>query len=236
MSEKLNVYQKIIEVRKVAKNFNKDAKGFNFQYVSGDQVLSKIMDKMNEVGLLFIPNIKEDSLNLSRYTYINSKSKEVTESVVIGEMTYKWVNAENPEDILEIKWGLIGQQTDPSQALGTALTYSERYMLLKLLGVPTDGDNPEEKPLTENKEESKQVKNVTQYKLSEKQKNRYYMIALNKGMQKKDADNLLEFRYGKTIDNLSKEEYDKICAGIEKEPEKTKIYYEKQLNKRQGII
>ena len=39
MSEKLNVYQKLIEVKASIKELTKDAKGYNFDYVEGSQIL-----------------------------------------------------------------------------------------------------------------------------------------------------------------------------------------------------
>lgn len=48
MVDKLNIYQKLIEVRKVLGKVNKDTKGYGFEYVSGAQILGKIEDKMND--------------------------------------------------------------------------------------------------------------------------------------------------------------------------------------------
>jgi hypothetical protein len=42
----MNLHQKIIEVRKTAEGFTKDKKVYNYDYVSGNQILSKIKKKM----------------------------------------------------------------------------------------------------------------------------------------------------------------------------------------------
>ena len=44
----MNVYEKLVEIKKDIKGFNKDTKGFGFEYVSGSQVLRAVRDKMNE--------------------------------------------------------------------------------------------------------------------------------------------------------------------------------------------
>ena len=43
----MNVYEKLGEIKKNIKGFNKDTKGFGFEYVSGSQVLRSVRDKMN---------------------------------------------------------------------------------------------------------------------------------------------------------------------------------------------
>ena len=63
--------------------------------------------------------------------------------MVTSQMKMIWVNAEKPEDRIIIDWYCAGEQKDPSQALGSALTYSERYFLLDYLGIPRDEDDPD---------------------------------------------------------------------------------------------
>lgn len=128
----MNLYQKIVAVREVAGGFTKDSKSYSYDYVSGNQILSKIKDTMNEHNLLLIPS-----------TRLGEHSTQGKDIVVKGEMTYTWINGDNPEERLEIPWAYYGQQNDISKAYGSALTYSERYFLLKCLGLPTDEDDPD---------------------------------------------------------------------------------------------
>ena len=137
----LNLYQKIVEVRKVADGFKKDSKSYDYEYVSGNQILSKIKDKMNELHLLLIPSTRVGEH--CTFDYTTAKGKEKTDFVVKGEMIYTWINGENPEERLDVTWAYYGQQDDISKAYGSALTYSERYFLLKCLGLPTDEDDPD---------------------------------------------------------------------------------------------
>ena len=53
----------------------------------------------------------------------------VTEMLVKADMVFKWVNDEDPNDTIEVPWFVTGSQTDPSQALGSGLTYCTRYFL-----------------------------------------------------------------------------------------------------------
>ena len=57
MADKLNLFQKIVEVKKNIEGFTKDAKGYNYDYVEGSQILYKIRPKMEEHGLLIFPSV-----------------------------------------------------------------------------------------------------------------------------------------------------------------------------------
>lgn len=148
---KLNLYQKLVEVRKSIDGFTKDKKSFNYEYVSGTQVLSKIKSKMDELGLLFFPSITTQTHEI--YPYKDKYGKEKIDFLVYGDMSYQWINADNPSEKLDIPWKYTGQQDDISKAFGSGLTYSERYVLLKFFGVPTDADDPDAKqpPKQQNK-------------------------------------------------------------------------------------
>jgi hypothetical protein len=61
------------------------------------------------------------------------------------DLIYTWIDADNPTDRFEIPFYAIGHQDDASKALGTALTYSERYLLMKQFNIPTDEDDADAK-------------------------------------------------------------------------------------------
>lgn len=144
----MNLWQKLIEVRKQIDGFVKDTKGFGYTYVSGSQVLAKIRPKMDELGLIL--KIETDDMIWSTYDYKNSKGEEKTDFVMSGKVKYTWINAENPEEREECSFDIFGQQDDISKAYGSGLTYSERYFILKSLQAPTDNDDPDKKDTTGN--------------------------------------------------------------------------------------
>jgi len=146
---KLNLHQKLVEIRRNIDVFTKDTEGFGYRYVSGSQVLGKIKDKMDELQVLLIPEVLNQKH--STFNYIDKKGKEKTDFIVTADMKYVWVNAENPEERIEIPWQTMGQQDDISKAFGSGLTYSERYFLLKFFGVPTDDDDPDARDTTREK-------------------------------------------------------------------------------------
>ena len=140
--EKLNLFQKIADVKANIDGFTKDTKGYQYTYVSGSQVLHKIRAKMEEHNLLFMP-----SINSAEYKEIEVmvKGKMKPNILVSVDLKYTWINADNPEERFEMPFYAVGHQDDASKALGTALTYSERYLLLKMFNIPTDEDDADAK-------------------------------------------------------------------------------------------
>lgn len=142
MTEKLNLFQKIADVKANIDGFTKDTKGYNYSYVSGSQVLHSIRNKMEEHNLLFVPHIKN-----AHYQEIEVlvKGQKKPNIIVSLDLIYTWIDADNPTDRFEIPFYAIGHQDDASKALGTALTYSERYLLMKQFNIPTDEDDADAK-------------------------------------------------------------------------------------------
>lgn len=148
MTEELNLYQKIADVKANIEGFTKDTKGYNYSYVSGSQVLHRIRNKMIKHNLLLVPKTSDENYKQIEVTRFNKKaSREVTTSEFVVEMklTYLWINADKPEEQLEVNFYSVGQQDDVSKAHGTALTYAERYFLMKFFNIPTDEDDADAK-------------------------------------------------------------------------------------------
>jgi hypothetical protein len=136
----MNLKQKIIEIRKEVSFLQKKTEGYNYKYVTEDQVLFAIKDKMDELGVLLIPSVT--SHHSKSITYKNSYGKDVTENVIEGDMIFTWLDADSDE-VLEVPFALYGQQGDASQAYGSGLTYSNRYFLLKFFQVATNESDPD---------------------------------------------------------------------------------------------
>ncbi|MCH4336048.1 ERF family protein [Staphylococcus haemolyticus] len=160
--QELNLFQKIADVKANIDGFTKDAKSYNYSYVSGSQVLHRIRNKMIENNLLLVPKTSEENYKQIDVTRFNKKAgREITTSEFIVEMklTYVWINADKPEEQFEVTFYAVGQQDDVSKAHGTALTYAERYFLMKFFNIPTDEDDADAKQKQEkyNKVSSKTV-------------------------------------------------------------------------------
>lgn len=137
----LTLAQKLVEIRRNIGGFTKDTQGYNYSYVSNSQVLSKIQDTMNNLGVLLIPKVLDQ--HFKEHPYKDKYGKDKLDFIVYGSMTYVWMNADDPKDIIEVPFYYTGAQDDVSKAFGSGLTYSERYFIIKFFNLPTDADDPD---------------------------------------------------------------------------------------------
>ncbi|APT17177.1 ERF family protein [Staphylococcus epidermidis] len=193
MTEQLNIYQKIADVKANIEGFTKDTKGYNYSYVSGSQVLHRIRNKMIEHNLLLVPKTSDENYKQIEVTRFNKKaSREVTTSEFVVEMklTYLWINADKPEEQLEVSFYSVGQQDDVSKAHGTALTYAERYFLMKFFNIPTDEDDADAK---QKQEKYNKASNQTVGVLKQEVLN---FIDLMKSLDKEVSQQQVEQKFG----------------------------------------
>ena len=147
----MNIYQKLAKIRKQVEVIQKNKAGYGYKYVSEDEILAKISVFMDKYDLSLIPGITGGTTQVSPYTYKKTKSTQKgeiyeennNEVLVSADMTWSWVNNENPEERVEVPWSLVGQQSDASQAFGSGLTYSNRYFLLKFFNIATPDADPD---------------------------------------------------------------------------------------------
>ena len=149
----MSIYKKLHKIQSAILGLGKDKKGNNYEYVTGNKVLSEIKPLMNDLGLLLkqevisIDNVRQD------YATRNGNKSEINSKVM---MRFTWVDIETGEKD-ENLFGANGQN-DWDKGVGSALTYGERYFLLKFFHIATDEDdidNPDRK-----KEETEQPKDT----------------------------------------------------------------------------
>jgi len=132
----MNLYEKLIEIRKEVPYLKKNNKGYNFDFVSSSQTLGSLRSKMDELGVLLIPRVEKWEIR----DHTTAKGKH--EYFTILNMVFTWLNAEKPEETISCPW--IGQGLDDGEkGVGKALTYSEKYFMLKFFNIATDRDDPD---------------------------------------------------------------------------------------------
>ena len=151
----LNLYQKLAKIRKMAEYLRKNKAGHGYKYVSEDEILLKVTAGMEKYGVSLIPRMVHGSENLTRTQYTKIKEQadktgdiirtenSADDFVFTAQMEMVWVNDDNPEEQLTIPWMLVGQQSNASMSMGSGLTYSNRYFLLKFFQVATSEDDPD---------------------------------------------------------------------------------------------
>lgn len=133
--KKLNIYQKLVEVRKSVTYLKKESTGYQFNYTGSSQVLASVRAKMDEYNLLLVSKVLSHTLHEKNQ---NKAKEHLTEL----EIEFTWVNADNPEEQIVCPW--YGQGLDTGEkGVGKALTYAEKYFILKFFNIATDKDDPD---------------------------------------------------------------------------------------------
>jgi len=149
----MSIYQKLLEVRKTVPYLQKTASGAQYKYTGSSQVLSAVREKLDELGLLLITRITDSKLTSAA----NSKGTLVNMTELTLEFT--WVNTEKPEEKIVIPFYAQGVDLAGEKGVGKALTYGEKYFILKQFNIPTDQDDPD--AFQKKLEESKPPKLIT---------------------------------------------------------------------------
>ena len=156
----LNLFQKLVEVRKHIPTLRKDGNGYKYSYVTGSQILAGIQDSMNNLGILLFPRV--DTQNVEKEEVTTGKGKTSTQFRVYGKMTYTWINADNPTETLEVPFMYGAINEDVAKAIGSALTYAERYFLIKSFNLPTDNEDPDYNQQNYQQQPQRQYRNQQQ--------------------------------------------------------------------------
>ena len=122
----MSIYKKLHNIQKKVKGLSKDRESHNFSYVTGNKLLSFIKHLMDKEGLLLKQEVTSvENLRQDYKTKYGEKS-EILSKVM---MKFTWVDVETGEKD-ENLFGANGQN-DWEKGLGSALTYAERYFILK---------------------------------------------------------------------------------------------------------
>ena len=138
----MNIYEKLLKIKKSVEYLEKAQKGQQYDFVSSSQVIAALRAKMNEEKLLLVPDV-EDAKFSSIIEKTSSKGNPTVDLLTEIFITFKWINAENPEETLTVKWYGQGVDTSGEKGVGKAYTYAEKYFLLKFFNIPTDKDDPD---------------------------------------------------------------------------------------------
>ena len=138
-SEKVNLYQKINEIKKEVAPLQKDVtvkmgKG-SYGAVSHDQVLSKVNDLMIKYNVIsYVSNVSDDT---DRTVYQDQYGKPKGTAFTKCKMVVTFVNADEPGELIHVH--TIGHAEDSGdKAAGKAYTYSIKHAYLKIFGLKTN--------------------------------------------------------------------------------------------------
>lgn len=127
---------KLAALQSAVRGLGKDTKGNSYEYVSGSKVLDAVRPRMDELGLLLVQEVEDIRNERVDYSTRNGAKSEMFTSV---SMLFTWVDTETGEK-LPVRFAANGCN-GWDKGLGSALTYGERYFLLKFFHIATDEDD-----------------------------------------------------------------------------------------------
>ena len=144
----MSLYKKLHEIQSQVLGLGKDKASNSYKYVTGSKVLEHIKPLMNKYGLILKQEVLSIDNERQDYLVAVNTPNQKTKSEILTKvmMRFTWIDTESGEKD-ENLFGANGQN-DWEKGLGSALTYAERYFLLKYFHIATDEDdidNPERK-------------------------------------------------------------------------------------------
>lgn len=144
----MNIYQRLLaataEIGYVAKNLKVDInKNNSYKAVAEADVLDAVKPIEEKYGIYSYPvsrKIIKDEAYTTTSEYDGRKSEKTTFFMRL-ETVYRFVNTDNPEEYIDITTYGDGVDTQ-DKAPGKAMTYADKYALLKAYKIQT-GDDPD---------------------------------------------------------------------------------------------
>ena len=104
--ETMTLVEKLAGIRSMVEVIRKNKSGYNYKYVSEDEILARVTAGMDKYHVLLYPSIVPQTAEITPYSYTKTKNTKdgkrleetVNEVLVKADMVYTWVNLDNPED------------------------------------------------------------------------------------------------------------------------------------------
>lgn len=144
----LNIFQRMLaatsEINRVAKNLKVDiSKSQSYKAVAESDVLEAVKPIEEKYGIYSYPvsrTVIKDEAYTTMSEYDGRKSEKTTFFMRLATV-YRFVNIDNPDDYIDITTYGDGVDTQ-DKAPGKAMTYADKYALLKAYKIQT-GDDPD---------------------------------------------------------------------------------------------
>ena len=144
----LNIFQRMLaatsEINRVAKNLKVDiSKSQSYKAVAESDVLEAVKPIEEKYGIYSYPvsrTVIKDEAYTTTSEYDGPKREKTTFFMRLATV-YRFVNIDNPDDYIDITTYGDGVDTQ-DKAPGKAMTYADKYALLKAYKIQT-GDDPD---------------------------------------------------------------------------------------------
>lgn len=134
------IYKKLLEIQKATRSLAPNTTGqtgmAKYQYVSGAKLLGVVRPLMDQVGVILSQEIV--SIENTPINYNTSKGAKMEMFTTI-KLRFTWIDCEDGSSF-STEFAANGMNAF-DKGLGSALTYAERYFLMKFFHIATDEDD-----------------------------------------------------------------------------------------------
>lgn len=165
----LNIYQKLARIRDICDVAQKNLKGYGYKYEDITEIIAKVTAGMKKYNVSLIPQIVPGTSSVIQNVVVNTKSDKTgrvydstsTEMLFCADMIFTWVNDDVPEERIDVPWFTTGAQSDPSQAFGTGLTYTNRQFLTSYFQIAKVDEGTDVEQYRKKQKEALDAENVS---------------------------------------------------------------------------
>ena len=220
----MNIYEKMLKatdsINKVAKNLKVGAGQNQYKAVGEADVLEAVKPIEVELGIYSYPKDRK-IIEKNVFTTTSEYNGKVTEKNTLFlriETIYRFVNTEKPEEYIDIT--TYGDGVDAQdKAPGKAMTYSDKYALLKAYKIET-GEDPDQH-MSQNMKR-KEVDEIEE--IEKKLVDKVNIAAMQAEMLRtgvKPQQILMKYNAG-SLESLNKKQFVEIMQVFSKTPDKEK--------------
>lgn len=134
----MKLLEKLLSIQQGVDRLVKDGQNTadKYRYVSSEQVLDTVRPLMNELKLLLVPEVSSAAL------HEGATKSGTTRYMTELTLAFVWMDVESGER-LSVPFYAQGVDLAGEKGVGKALTYAEKYFLMKFFHVSTSRDDPD---------------------------------------------------------------------------------------------
>lgn len=145
--KEMNLNQRLSKIRGICDAVKKSKQGYGYSYADISDILAKVTAGMSKYEVSLVPKIVPQTAKVEPVTTVNTKfdktgkayDNTVTEMLFSADMVFEWICDDTGEN-RQVPWFVTGSQSDPSQAMGSGLTYTQRQFLTNYFQIAQDND------------------------------------------------------------------------------------------------
>lgn len=248
--EAMSLQEKFVKLREAvpAITQRQHSEGVQYKFAKIFDVYALLTPAMNQYGVNFdivAEKATRHAENGDPVYYSHFQQNTQRGSLIVwvyeADLTIRWTNADDPEDILEVTLHAIGTNDGgPDKAKGSAWTYCLKYYLFEKFGIDQGDDDPDMSDRSSTAQQPAQNRHTApqnsaggrntqsggqtaqnghtgaQRPLTDAQLSRMYRKGEDAGITQAQINEEIERQYGhKDPHNLTRAQYDEICNRLD---------------------